>query len=175
VKRSGTGFLVSLRFTTTQPGMARVRGLRAGRVATSVSLRVAAGRATIGPFPVAQPGFYVFEVSLGGRTIHWRRCLGRCGAAAPGDFVLQREPPVAKRTGDVWSVTLHLRANLISDARVTGYRGAKLLVSRHFLAPAGRIAVGPFLLGPGSYTLRFTATDPYGRVRTLSWIVALAR
>jgi hypothetical protein len=176
VERAGTGFQVTLRLTTTATGLARIRGLRAGRVAASLSLRVAAGRATIGPFPVAKSGFYTFEVRLAGRTIHWRTCLGRCGANAPGpNFVLTREAPVVTRTGDVWSVTLHLRANLISAARVRSYRGTKLLVDQRFLARAGRIIVGPFLLGPGSYTLKLTATDAYGRVRTLTWIVALAR
>ena len=71
--------------------------------------------------------------------------------------------------------TAHVVANQISKAEARAYRGKKLLVDKHFLAPAGRITVGPFLLGPGSYTLRFTATDAYGRTRTLTWIVALAR
>jgi List-Bact-rpt repeat protein len=176
VKRAGRGFRVTLRFSTTAAGLARVRGLRAGRVAASLSLRVAAGRATIGPFPVAKTGLYTFEVRLAGRTIHWRTCLGRCGAAAPRpNFVLTREAPTVTRSGDVWSVTLHLRANLISAARVRAYRAKKLLVDRRFLGRTGEIIVGPFLLGPGSYTLRLTAVDAYGRVRTLTWIVALAR
>ena len=106
--------------------------------------------------------------------IHWRTCLGRCGAAAPGSFVLVREPPTVTRSGDVWSVTLHLRSNQIADDRVRAYRGKRLLVNQHFLGHASRILLGPFLLGPGSYTLRLTAADPYGRVRTLTWIVALA-
>jgi hypothetical protein len=88
---------------------------------------------------------------------------------------LTRERPTTKRSGDVWSVTLHLRANLISAARVRAYRGTKLLVDKRFLARTGKIAVDPFLLGPGKYTLRLTATDPYGRVGTLTWIVAFAR
>ena len=78
------------------------------------------------------------------------------------------------RSGDVWSVTLHLRANQIADDRVRAFRGTRLLVNQHFLGHTGRILLGPFLLGPGSYTLRLTAVDPYGRVRTLTWIVALA-
>ena len=36
------------------------------------------------------------------------------------------------------------------------------------------MSLGPFLLGPGNYTLRLTAVDPYGRVRTLTWIVVSA-
>jgi uncharacterized repeat protein (TIGR02543 family) len=175
VARAGAGFRVTLRFTTTAGGVARVRGLRAGRVAASLSLRVAAGRATIGPFPVARPGLYTFEVKLAGRTIRWRACLGFCGAAATAaHFLLTRQPPAVTRTGDVWSVTLRSRANQISDARIRVYRGSRLLVNQHFLGRATTIIMGPFLLGPGSYTLRLTATDPYGRTRTLSWIVALA-
>ncbi len=175
VKRSGTRFLVTLRFRTTLAGTARVRALRAGRVVKTLSRRVAAGTDTVGPFSVSLSGLYTFEVELGGRKIHWRTCLGRCGAGAPGKFVLTRETPSTKRSGDAWSVTLHLRANLISEAQVRVYRGTKLLVDKHFLAGTGQTAVGPFLLGPGRYTIRLTATDPYGRVRTLSWIVALAR
>jgi hypothetical protein len=176
VKRSGNRFLVTLRFKTTAAGTARVRALRAGRAITTFSRRVAAGSDTIGPFSVALPGLYTFELRLGTRSIRWRACLGRCGAAAPGpDFVLTRETPTTTRSGDAWSVTLRLRANLISEARVRAYRGTKLMVDRHFLANAGETVLAPILLGPGRYTLRLTATDPYGRVRTLTWIVALAR
>jgi len=176
IQRAGSTFRVTLRFKTTQAGIARVRGLRAGRSVTTLSRRVAAGPVTIGPLSVSKSGFYTFEIRLGGRTIRWRTCLGRCFAAAPGPaFVLTREPPTKTRQGDVWSVTLHLRANLISDARIRASRGTKTLVERHFLVRAGKIVVGPFKLGPGSYTFRLTATDAYGRVRTLTWTVALAR
>jgi len=175
VRRAAGGFRVTLRFATTQGGIARVRGLRAGRVASSLSLRVAAGRATIGPFPVAKSGLYRFEVRLAGRVLRWNACLGRCGAAATAaPFVLIREAPSVTRTGDVWSVTLHAKANQLSDMRIRVKRGGKLLVSQHFLGRAARIALGPFLLGPGSYPLTLTATDAYGRTRTLTWIVALA-
>jgi uncharacterized repeat protein (TIGR02543 family) len=176
VGHTETGFRVTLRFNTTRAGLTRVRGLRAGRVLISFSLRVAAGPATIGPFQVTKPGLYTFEVRSGTRAIHWRSCLGRCGRLAPGpNFVLTREAPKVTRSGDVWSVTLHLRANLISAARVQAFRGTRKLVDQRFLARTGQILVGPFLLGPGSYTLRLTATDAYGRTRTLTWIVSLAR
>jgi hypothetical protein len=49
-----------------------------------------------------------------------------------------------------------------------------VLVDQRFLAKTGEISIGPFLLGPGSYTLRLNATDAYGRTRNLSWVVALA-
>src|SRR5581483_7447360 len=129
VRRTSTGFRVTLRFGTTQAGLARVRGLRAGRVGVALALRVAAGPATIGPFQVSKSGLYTFEVQLGGRTVRWRKCLGRCGRLAPGpSFVLTRERPRVTRSGDVWSVTLHLRANLISAARVQAFRGTRKLV-----------------------------------------------
>jgi hypothetical protein len=176
VKRSAKGFLVTLRFSTSRAGLAHVRALRAGRVATSLSLRVAAGPATIGPFTVAKTGLYTFEISLGGHAIHWRTCLGRCGAAAPGlAFLLTREPPTVTRSGDVWSVTLNFRANGISVAHVRASTTRRVLVDQRFLAHTGKIVLGPFLLGPGSYTIRLTATDAYGRTRTLTWVVALAR
>ena len=151
-------------------------GRRAGRLLTSLSVRVPTGNATIGPFPVAKPGLYTFEIRLGSRALRWRVCLGRCGAAATAPpFRVSRDTPVVRRTGAVWSVTLRFRANAISDAHIAVRRGGKLLSDNHFLAGARQIIVGPFLLGPGSYTLTLRAVDAFGRVRTLTWIVALAR
>ncbi len=176
VKRMGAGFKVKLRINTTAGGIASVRGLRAGRTAASVSLRIGAGNATIGPFPVAKPGLYTFEIRLAGRVLRLRACLGLCGSAARAEaFVLTREAPSVTRTGDVWSVRLHVRSNQASDARIRAYRSGKLLLNRHFLGKAARITLGPFLLGPGNYTLRLNAIDAFGRVRTLTWIVSLGR
>jgi len=176
VRKTSTGWNVILRFRTTVSGVATVRGLRAGRTQVALSLRVAAGRATIGPFPVHTAGFYTFEIRLRGRLLRERACLGTCGPKHLGDpFTLTREPPTVKKSGDIWSVTLHATANQISDARIRAFRGTKLLVNQHFLGKATRMSLGPFLLGAGNYTLRLTAVDPYGRVRTLTWIVSLGR
>lgn len=176
VRKTSTGWNVTLRFRTTVSGVATVRGLRAGRSAAALSLRVAAGTATIGPFPVKVGGFYTFEIRLAGRLLRERACLGTCGAKHTGDpFTLIREAPLVTKTGDVWSLTLHAVANQISDARIRAFRGTKLLVNQHFLGKATRISLGPFLLGPGNYTLRLTAVDPFGRTRTLTWIVSLGR
>jgi hypothetical protein len=128
----------------------------------------------LGPFPVPLPGFYRFEIRLAGDLLVMRACLGQCGAAAPPPlFLLVREPPVVTRSGDAWSVTLHVRANQIYDGRIRAARAGRLLVNQHFLGRAGRAAFGPFLLGPGNYTLRLVALDAYGRARTLTWIVSL--
>jgi hypothetical protein len=176
VRRSATGYLVTLRFKTTLAGTARVRGTRAGRLITSLAVHVPAGNATIGPFPVKKSGFFTFEVRLGTHVIRWRTCLGLCGAAKrTPPFVLTRQTPIVTRTGVVWSVTLRFRENAISDAHIVVRRGGKFLSDHHFLGGARAIIVGPFLLGPGNYTLRLRAVDAYGRVRTLSWFVDLAR
>ena len=175
VHQTKSGFAVTVQFQTTLGGVAHVRGLRAGRLLATVALKVAAGPAKIGPFPVAKPGLYTFQVVLGKHALSWTACLGRCGSAsrAPA-FQVVREAPTATHSGDIWSVTLHLHSNYDSVARVRAYRGSKLLVDRHFLSRAGKITVGPFLLAPGKYTLRFDATDPFGRTRHVNWIVALA-
>jgi hypothetical protein len=174
VRKTSTGWNVILRFRSTVGGVATVRGLRAGRTQVALSLRVAAGRATIGPFPVKLAGFYTFEIRLAGRLLRERACLGTCGRKHRGDpFTLTREAPTVTKTGDIWSVTLHAVSNQISDARIRAFRGSKLLVNQHFLGQATRMSLGPFLLGRGNYTLRLTAVDPYGRVRTLTWIVSL--
>lgn len=173
-RRTATGYRVTLRFLTTVGGTARVRGVRAGRTVTSVAAKVAAGRVRLGPFPVPLSGLYTFEIRQGGDLLRMPACLGRCGAAAPPPpFLLVREAPAVTRSGDVWSVTLHVRANQIYDGRIRALRAGRLLVNQHFLGRAGRVAFGPFLLGPGNYTLRLAAVDAYGRVRTLTWIVSL--
>jgi uncharacterized repeat protein (TIGR02543 family) len=176
VRRSATGYLVTLRFRTTLAGNARVRGTRAGRLITSLAVHVPAGNAKIGPFPVAKSGFFTFQVTLGTHALRWRACLGLCGAAATAPpFTLARQTPIVTHTGAVWSVTLRFRASAISDDHIIVRRGGKFLSDHHFLAGARGIVVGPFLLGPGNYTLTLRAVDAYGRVRTLSWIVDLAR
>ena len=176
VRRTASGYLVTIRFSTTVGGVATVRGVRAGRTAAKVALRVAPGRARIGPFPVTLPGFYDFQLRLAGHTLHMPACLGKCGRfAPPPPFLLVREAPVVTRAGDVWSVTLHARANQIYDGRIRAVHGGKLLVNQHFLGRATRLALGPFLLGQGNYTFRLTGVDGYGRHRTLVWVVSLAK
>jgi uncharacterized repeat protein (TIGR02543 family) len=175
VSHTAAGFRVTLRFNSTRAGIARVFGLRAGRVGARVTFRIGAGPARIGPFTVAQPGLYTFQVRLGTASLQWRVCLGRCGAAAPPPpFILIGKPPTVARAGGAWSVTLHVRSNQISVARVRAVRGGKVLVDQQFLAKKGDISTGLFLLGPGSYTVRLNATDAYGRTRNLTWPVALA-
>ena len=61
------------------------------------------------------------------------------------------------------------------EHREAGFIDAgKALVDQRFLARSGDISIGPFLLGPGNYSLRLNATDAYGRTRSLTWVVALA-
>jgi hypothetical protein len=175
VAHTTAGYRVILRFNSSRAGVARVVGLRAGRVGARVTFRIAAGPARVGPFTVKLPGFYTFQARLGTALLQWRVCLGRCGAAAPAPpFVLIRKPPTVTRSGDVWSVTLHVHSNQISVARVRAVRNGKALVDQRFLARSGDISIGPFLLGPGNYSLRLNATDAYGRTRSLTWVVALA-
>ena len=76
VSRTASGFQVTLRFRTGERGRARVQALRAGRVQTALAFTAAAGAATVGPFPVAKPGFYTFDLRLGTRTLRWTACLG---------------------------------------------------------------------------------------------------
>src|SRR5581483_5301629 len=77
VDRTASGFRVTLRFTTTRPGTARVRALRAGRLQTALAFTIAPGSARVGPFPLAKPGFYAFELDLAGGALRWTACLGR--------------------------------------------------------------------------------------------------
>jgi hypothetical protein len=174
VERRPSGFAVILRFTTSQQGAAHVRALRAGRVMTAFSFTVSAGPVTIGPFPVASPGYYTFEVALGQSKIRWTACLGRCGGAVGGrPFTVTREAASVFDAGAVWSVTLHFRVSLPAEVLLRIFRGPTLARDYHVTPPAGRLTAGPFLLSPGVYTLRLTATDAYGRVRKLTWFAFL--
>jgi uncharacterized repeat protein (TIGR02543 family) len=175
VTRQGREFQVTLRFSSTTAGTARIVGLRAGRVASSDSLKIAAGPTTA-RFPVASPGFYRFEVTIASALVSWTTCLGRCGNAVKSPpFTVTRQAPTVKRAGQGWSVTIHLHANAISDDHLTVLRGATLLTQLHLLGRAGTNSFAPFLLVPGQYTVEVSAMDAYGRVRRVSWLVALAR
>src|SRR5439155_25961363 len=52
VRAIGSGFLVTVRFRTTQPGNAQLRLLRSGRRVTSITLTARAGAVRFGPFLV---------------------------------------------------------------------------------------------------------------------------
>ena len=174
VRRAVGGFHVTLRFTTTQRGVAHVRALRAGRLQTALSFTIAPGAARIGPFPVSKSGYYTFELNLNSRALRWSACLGRCGAAAhAAPFVLDRGPARVVDAGAVWSVSVHFHASLASGAFVRVYRNGRLVRSSRFPADSGDQDAGPFLLSPGTYSLRLTATDAYGRTRTLRWYAFL--
>jgi hypothetical protein len=165
---------VTLRIVAPQRGTAHVRALRAGRVMTALSFPVVAGAVTIGPFPLAKPGYYRFEVAVGKRRLAVTACLGRCGAAAGGPpFVVRRGKASVVDAGAVWSVTVRFRITLPAGVRLRVYRGKILARDYRRALPAGPASAGPFLLTPGNYTFRLTASDPYGRLRTLTWFALL--
>jgi hypothetical protein len=175
VRHTTSGFRVTLRFTTTERGTAHVRALRAGRLQTGLSFTIASGPATIGPFQLQKPGYYSFELTLAGRALRWTACLGRCGAAAHArPFELTRGPARVLDGGALWSVSLHFHATLPSGALVRIYRSGRLVRETRFPVDAGDVSAGPFLLSPGTYRLRLTTTDAYGRRRTLSWYAFLS-
>ena len=87
-------------------------------------------------------------------------------------FLLVREPPVVTRAGDVWSVTLHARANQIYDGRIRAYRGSRCSSTSTSSAGRRELVLGPFLLGPGNYTLRLTGRRRLRARASLTWIVS---
>ena len=174
VSRTAAGFQVTLRFRTGERGRARVRALRAGRVETALAFTAAAGAATVGPFPVAKPGFYTFDLRLGSRTLRWAACLGRCGErAASSPFTLTRGLPKVDDAGTLWAVTLHFRSSQAAGVVVRVFRGRLLARELRYPIRIGATTPGTLLLSPGSYRIRLVATDAYGRVRTLTWYALL--
>ncbi|MGE5274943.1 MAG: InlB B-repeat-containing protein [Verrucomicrobiota bacterium] len=174
VSRTAVGYEVTLRFRTGARGTARVRALRAGRPETALAFTAAAGPARVGPFPVAKPGFYTFELSLGGRTLRWTACLGRCGErASSSPFILARGPATVDDAGALWSLTLHFRSTQPAGADVRVYRGKRLAREVRFPIRAGAAAPGALLLSSGTYRIRLAATDGVGRIRTLTWYALL--
>ncbi len=175
VARTAVGYEVTLRFRSAERGRARLRALRAGRLETALAFTAAAGRATVGPFPVVKPGFYRFELLLAGRTLRWTACLGRCGErAGSGPFTLTRRPAAVVDAGALWSVTLHFRSTQPAGAVAKVYRGKVLAREVRFPIRAGATTPGVLLLSPGTYRIRLAATDAVGRVRTLTWYALLS-
>jgi hypothetical protein len=174
VSRTAAGFQVTLRFRTAERGRARMQALRAGRVQTALAFTAATGAAKLGPFPVAKPGFYNFDLRLGARTLRWTACLGRCGERATSSpFTLERGLPTVDEAGRLWSVTLHFRSSQPAGAVVRVLRGRQLAREARFPIRTGPTTPGTLLLTPGSYRIRLVATDGYGRVRTLTWYALL--
>ena len=174
VTRTRTGFAVTLRFATAQRGAARVRALRAGRLQAALAFAVTPGPAAV-RFPVTKPGLYRFEVALGARRLRWTACLGLCGEAAArlaGPFALVRRAAAVVDSGPLWSVTLRYGSTQPAAFDLRVYRRARLVRAVRTTAPAGAQSTG-LLLSPGDYAFRLTATDAYGRVRTLRWVAVL--
>ena len=174
VRKTSAGFRVTLRFVAPRRGIAHVRALLAGRLQTALSFTVAPGRATVGPFPVVKPGFYVFEVALGlqklpldGLPRPLRRGRQRCAVRA------RARAARAVDAGALWSVTLNYRASQAAGAQIRVFRSGKLAKELRFPAGVGGVTAGPFLLSPGNYQLRLTAKDTWGRVRKLTWYAFL--
>jgi Divergent InlB B-repeat domain len=175
VSKTSVGYQVTLRFRTADRGRARVRALRAGRLETALAFTAGAGIATVGPFPLVKPGFYTFEVVLGGRTLRWAACLGRCGErAGSSPFTLTRGPATAVDAGALWSLSLHFRSTQPAGADMRVYRGRRLARELRFPIRAGAAAPSAFLLSPGTYRIRLVATDAVGRIRTLTWYALLS-
>ena len=174
VSKTAVGYEVTLRFRTADRGRARVRALRAGRLETALAFTAAAGIAKVGPFPLVKPGFYTFEVVLGGRTLRWTACLGRCGErAGSSPFTLTRGPATAVDAGALWSLTLHFRSTQPAGADVRVYRGKRLARELRFPIRAGAAAPSSLLLSPGTYRIKLVTTDAVGRIRTLTWYALL--
>jgi hypothetical protein len=151
-----------------------VQALRAGRIQTALAFTAAAGATKVGPFPVAKPGYYAFDLRLGSRTLRWTACLGRCGERATSrPFTLARGLPTVDESGRLWSVTLHFRSSQPAGAVVRVLRGRQLAREVRFPIRIGATTPGTLLLTPGSYRIRLAATDGYGRVRTLTWYALL--
>jgi Divergent InlB B-repeat domain len=175
VAKTAVGYEVTLRFRSAARGRARVRALRAGRLETGLAFTAAAGPATVGPFPVVKPGFYTFELVLGGRTLRWTACLGRCGErAGSSPFILTRGPATALDADALWSLTLHFRSTQQAGAVARVYRGRLLAREVRFPIRSGASAPGALLLSPGTYRSRLVAVDAVGRVRTLTWYALLS-
>ena len=174
VTKTASGYAVTLRFRTGQRGRARMRALLVGRVETALAFTAAAGTATVGPFPVAKPGFYEFELHLGAATLRWTACLGRCGEhASSSPFTLTRGLPTATDADALWSLTLHFRSSQAASGVVHIYRSKRLVRTVRFPIRAGVVVPGALLLSPGTYRVALTATDSVGRVRALTWYALL--
>lgn len=174
VRRTELGFTVTLRFRLAQARALRVRALRAGRAEAAFSFTAPAGPANVGPFPLAKPGYYRFEIAAAGGSLHWTSCLGRCGpGSTTSTFAFSRRPPDVKKAGREWSVALRFRSTVAAGVELRVYRGGKLARDVRFAVGSGAAKARPVLLSPGGYSFKVVAIDAYGRVRSLTWIAVL--
>jgi hypothetical protein len=88
VQAAGSGYLLTIRFSTTRPGTARLRLVASGRSAGTITFSARAGRGRFGPFLVHGSGPYTLTLGftdLSGRTkaVKWSTCLGSCKRVSP--------------------------------------------------------------------------------------------
>jgi hypothetical protein len=98
VRAGGTGFLVTIRFSTTRAGTGRLHLVRSGQQTGTITFTVRAGRRQFGPFVVRGRGPYVLGLAftdLSGRTksLSWRTCLGTCVRVQPPPPAPPPPPP----------------------------------------------------------------------------------
>ena len=176
VVKTSTGYRVTLRFVTTKGGTARVRGIRGGPRG-HVRRREGGRRprphravpgSPAGPLRRSRSGSRASSCGHAGLP---RRAAGRprrrrrsCSPAS------RRRSPGRATSGRSRCTPARTRSTTAGSAP-SAERGCSS-TSTSSAAP-GRVAFGPFLLGPGNYTLRLAGVDGYGRARTLSWIVSL--
>jgi hypothetical protein len=70
-------------------------------------------------------------------------------------------------------LTIRFRTTLPVAARLRIYRAARVAKDYRFAPGAGTVTAGPFVVSPGTYTLRLTVMDAYGRLRRLTWYAFL--
>jgi hypothetical protein len=176
VRALSVGYLVTVRFSTTRAGTARLRIVGSGRPVGTITFDVRAGRRSFGPFLVRERGGYRLTLAftdLSGRTksLGWKTCLGTCVETTPpappappppattapppppppattsGSLRLLRGEAALQRRASGASVTLHFTANEQVTVVVSVLRNSKLVLKGlRFSFPAGAAKIGPFAI-----------------------------
>src|SRR5262249_13191226 len=87
VRRVGSSWRGSVRFTATAPGHASIALTRGTTSVQTLSFESGTGIVTVGPFVLTEPGEYVFTLRVTSlehlvRTLKWSLCLS-CGELRP--------------------------------------------------------------------------------------------
>jgi hypothetical protein len=175
VRRVGSAWRVSLRYSATAPAHASIVVTRDSSQVQSLKFESGPGIVTIGPFVLTEPGQYLFALRATSlehvaRTLRWSLCL-QCGELRPPEPPLKKlGAPSVTKGANGWTVRVRFETLHAGAATIRLLQHGTTLTTFSFRPKAGIVIVGPFVIPTaGEYLLVLRLTDSTGQTRTLSW------
>jgi Divergent InlB B-repeat domain len=181
VVRTSVGWAVSLHFFTSRSAAALLRLSLDGRLVQAFAFSPHAGPVIVGPFNVARPGQYKFQLTLtdqagSSSALIWRVCLSRtgCGSYTPARAFVRSLGATAVRTSGGWTVRVRFSAASGGVANIRMMRGEALVGSGNFTFRRGVVLVKLPACRGGYHRIVLTTKNVAGNTYRITWNVLLS-